>query len=404
MARSVCVLSRQRIVGETNGSSIYLLSIVKYLVANGLQVHYVCPSPSVFGRWPFLWLRPEMEAFSSYRIRGAWKFGRLVINPDLRVLLQAAVAVFDVIAARLKLPLRRFGRPASHSIFTPETLREADKRYLAKIARPLADAILCDYASLAPAIAFVGRDDARSAVVMHDLFSAHYPEVDSETEFAWLSLADLIIAIQAKEAGAVSTRLPHTQVIVAPMALTSVEQAQPGDSDQLLFVGSYTAPNIEALNWFLRKVWPLVRERRTSLRLQVAGAVCRGVSETPDGVSLLGLVDDLRPLYRQAGVVISPLRSGTGLKIKLIEALSQGKAVIATSATTFGVEELMQGAVVVADPEMAFAEGVLELAQDERRRLLMGEQGIGLVRRHFSPEACYRGIYEFLSQTKTAAP
>src|SRR5262249_40456797 len=56
---SVCLISRQRIIGKTNGSSAYILSIVEYLKANGFRIHYVSPSPSTFGRWPFMRLRAE---------------------------------------------------------------------------------------------------------------------------------------------------------------------------------------------------------------------------------------------------------------------------------------------------------------------------------------------------------
>src|SRR5262249_8954425 len=55
----ICIISRQRIVGQTNGSSAYVLSIAAYLKANGHRVHLLSPSPLTFGRWPFMRLSPE---------------------------------------------------------------------------------------------------------------------------------------------------------------------------------------------------------------------------------------------------------------------------------------------------------------------------------------------------------
>src|SRR3979409_1916241 len=68
-APSVCLISRQRITGNTNGSSVYILSIVEYLKSKGFRIHYVSPSPATFGRWPFIRLLPEMDVFDTIRIR-----------------------------------------------------------------------------------------------------------------------------------------------------------------------------------------------------------------------------------------------------------------------------------------------------------------------------------------------
>src|SRR5690606_3854767 len=116
-----------------------------------------------------------------------------------------------------------------------------------------------------------------------------------------------------------------------PMPARAEDQPSPGEDDRVLFVGSNTAPNTVGLAWFLEEVWPEVLKRRPSCRLDVAGSVERGFDARDQrGVRFLGLVDDLAPLYRRAGVVVSPLTFGSGLKIKLIEAMAQGKAVVAT--------------------------------------------------------------------------
>lgn len=71
--RNICVISRQRIVGATNGSSTYLLSLCQAIRAAGGRVHLLCPSPGTFGRWPVLRLHPEMAVFESIVIRGGVK-------------------------------------------------------------------------------------------------------------------------------------------------------------------------------------------------------------------------------------------------------------------------------------------------------------------------------------------
>ena len=76
---------------------------------------------------------------------------------------------------------------------------------------------------------------------------------------------------------------------------------------------------------------------------------------------MLGRIDDLTPLYANAAVVISPLRGGSGLKIKLIEALGQGKAIVVTTTTLQGVADVIGSAVIVADDAQEFADGIRNL-------------------------------------------
>ena len=103
----------------------------------------------------------------------------------------------------------------------------------------------------------------------------------------------------------------------------------------------------------------------------------------------LGFVEDTTSLYAEAGVVISPLRAGSGLKIKLIEALAHGKAVVATPKTLQGVEALFSQAVCLAEDPNKFASAVTELLIDRNARAALAARGLAAVHAHFSYEACY---------------
>jgi succinoglycan biosynthesis protein ExoO len=159
------------------------------------------------------------------------------------------------------------------------------------------------------------------------------------------------------------------------------------------------------LKWFLEEVWPDVRSAVPDCKLQVAGTVRDALAAPPDGVAFLGLVADLDPLYRTAGVVISPLPVGSGLKVKLIEALSRGKATVATSATLEGIETLAGDAVTVADAAGDFAGSVVRLLADRDLRERKGADALDVARRRFSPEACYAELLRYVAQPlKDVAP
>jgi len=212
-----------------------------------------------------------------------------------------------------------------------------------------------------------------------------------------LGHADAVIAIQEQEAVLVRRRLPRTPVLLAPMATTPVAAPQPGTGSEILFIGSNTSPNVDGLNWFFDDVWPSVRRLHPAARLHVVGNVAGSFRTMPEGVIMHGRVNDLRPLYAAAAVVVSPLRAGSGLKIKLIEALGHGKAIVATSTTLQGVFDLVAPAVLVADDAPDFAAAIATLLGDAALRERHGARALGVVRGHFSAAACYAPVIEFFA-------
>lgn len=401
----IALLSRQRIVGATNGSSAYVLAIAQGLRDAGYCVDFIGASPKTFGRWPLFRLKPETKAFSRYSVRGGIRVGDLMIATDPRVGVRAAFAV----GARL---LRRIGLKVSpgeaeYAQGAPAT-RE-DMLYVARLARPGSAAVLCDYCFLTPMAPYALAFDAPVLTIMHDLMSARVSEAGSanvpkevltltpEVEFGLLGQGDAVLAIQAEEAARTQAALPGRDIILVPHAVTCASSAQPGRDDRLLFVGSNTEPNIVGLTYFFNEVWPLIRAKRPSAELDVAGSVARGLAGAPPpGVRLLGVVADLSPLYRDAAVVISPLVTGSGLKIKLIEAFAAGKAVVGGSVTVQGVAGLAEEAVAIADDPQTFAAKTLSLMADPALRRRRGEAGLRIARDAFSPQAALADLLTYL--------
>jgi succinoglycan biosynthesis protein ExoO len=394
----IALLSRQRVVGAANGSSAYLLAIAQALTSAGYEVDFIGASPKIFGRWPMMRLKPETGVFASYRIHGALKFGDVLIATHPRVAFSAALAVLDRLVVKLKLPSPGWDKPAQYA--QGATATRADQVFVARAAKLNTKAIVCDYAFLTPLAPYV-LADAPVLTIMHDLMSARVSDaaheqapaevlaLTAEREFALLGLSDAVLAIQAEEAAAVRAALPDTEVIIAPHATPCVAGAQAGQDDLLLFVGSNTSPNIVGISRFFEQTWPLVRAKRPNAKLLVAGSVARALNGAPEGVSLLGVVPDLAPLYREAGVVTSPLHTGSGLKIKLIEAMAAGKAIVGTTVTTQGVADIVDGALVVEDDPARAAESIAALLGAPERRSALGAAALGVARAHFSPEACY---------------
>lgn len=401
---NVLFVSRQRITGRTNGSSVYLLDIANAVKNMGHTPHLLQPSPSLMGRWPVMRLHKDMRVFETHKIRGVFKRGNWVITKQPHVLFSAARGLLSRLANKLQIhhPWLE-DRPYPYAI--AEKWTAEDRSFLKKHSQHTADIIIADYAFQAEAIShFHG---APSAIVMHDLFHSRQPQdgesdsvaqIDQCTETELLSKADAVIAIQSAEADFIRQHLPKTQVLLTPIAIKAVTQSAPGSANTLLFVGSNTAPNVAGLRWFFTNVWPQLQSSDPSILLDVVGSVASAFhGKTPHGVCFHGVVDNLDNFYQRAGIIISPLPFGSGLKIKLVEAMAHGKAIVATSITLQGIEQICQNVVWKADTADEFLSAITALISNTTKREELAQRALETAEKHFSPEACHADLTRWIS-------
>lgn len=404
--KKIVVLVRQRIVAKSNGSSRYLLGILEHLQKSGHELHIVWPLEATFGRWPYLILSPDVTQFPNLYWRGGIRIGRYVISKNPKVYLSALLAVIDRLLLKggiIKAPITK---RAQSSLAAPVV--NDDIIFVERYVNA-ADCVLFDYVF---SVHFAGEwlNETPSLVLMHDLFfkrekdfaqqglSDNYGQISEADEMFLLGQCGGVIAIQEEEAKQVRVSLPDKLVGVAPIGVEVVGAPQAGDDDLISFVGSNAGPNVLGIKWFLDAVWPRLRSMRPDVRLEIAGSCCDVLQPEP-GVTLLGVVADLAPLYERAGVVISPLTVGSGLKVKLIEGLAAGKAMVVTPTTLQGVPELAEYVFVEQEPEL-FASAIAKFLDNRTLRLAIAAEGLAHMKANFSPEAAYGWIDNYYRTAK----
>ena len=139
----------------------------------------------------------------------------------------------------------------------------------------------------------------------------------------------------------------------------------------LIFVGSMEfAPCIDAMTYFHRAIWPLVQKAVPDVTLWIVGrnpaAEVRALEG--DGVHVTGRVEDIVPYYQQATVVVVPLRSGGGTRLKILEAMALGRPVVSTSIGYEGLDVVPGEHLLAEDQPAKFAEGVIRLLGDRELR------------------------------------
>ncbi|HUV86011.1 MAG TPA: glycosyltransferase [bacterium] len=150
-------------------------------------------------------------------------------------------------------------------------------------------------------------------------------------------------------------------------------------------------PNKDCVCYFANEIFPLIRERVPEAAFHVvgknAGPEVRALAEKP-GVVVTGTVPDLIAYIRRMEIYVCPMRLGSGMKMKIVEALSAGLPVVSTSVGADGMDLLVAGRdFVVADGPAPFAAAVVELLKDEGSRRRFGRSGRTAVKKAYTWDA-----------------
>jgi glycosyltransferase involved in cell wall biosynthesis len=223
---------------------------------------------------------------------------------------------------------------------------------------------------------------AKAYYLMQWLFWVRY-------ESRWFPLFGKVLTVTRQDAAALKMVIPDLDVYDEAIAVDIEPHpvVPQGTARRIGFLASFGhQPNVDAALYFAEDVFPLVKERIPDAEFVVAGrnppsSLLEG---TNTGISCLGFVEDVPTFYGGVDVVVAPIRFGGGIKIKVLEAMACGKAVVTTSIGAEGIAEADEGALVVADHPAEFAGAVVALLEDETRRKVLGERARQLIERRFS--------------------
>ncbi|MCD6553485.1 MAG: glycosyltransferase [Anaerolineae bacterium] len=198
---------------------------------------------------------------------------------------------------------------------------------------------------------------------------------------------DCTVVVSQADAVALHALDPALPLVVVPNGVDVAHYASytPGANDpvlppnSLVFTGKMDfRPNVDAVLWFVESVLPLVQQQVPDVRFYVVGQSplprVRALAANP-AVIVTGRVPDVRPYIAGAAVYVVPLRIGGGSRLKILEALAMGRAVVSTSLGCEGYPLVADRELVVADEPTDFAREVIALLRDPARRAELGAAG-----------------------------
>jgi len=201
-----------------------------------------------------------------------------------------------------------------------------------------------------------------------------------------------VIAVSHHDRDLMSRWTDSSRISVVPTGV-DVTQYRP-DPDQnfaspiVIFVGAMDwDPNVDAMEYFCKKVWPLILRQVPGARLRIVGKnpKRRVGALASESIEVMGRVESVADQLRQAAVVVVPLRIGGGTRLKIYEAMAAGRAVVSTSIGAEGLDVQDGSDIVLADSEEAFSRAVIMLLQDPALRVRFERAAAEAARRYDWP-------------------
>ena len=184
-----------------------------------------------------------------------------------------------------------------------------------------------------------------------------------------------------------SQNLGLKNVEVIPNSATLQDFQETVQQPTLLFIGSYGyLPNIEAANYLIEEVFPKVKQKIPNAKLIIAGGPPEQIpayQSNPQDVEFTGFVDDLTALYARSRVICCPVFSGSGTRVKLLEAGAYGKPIVSTTLGAEGIGLVDRRSFLEYNTAESFAQGCIELLQNDTLCRSLGINAHMLIQRQY---------------------
>jgi polysaccharide biosynthesis protein PslH len=191
---------------------------------------------------------------------------------------------------------------------------------------------------------------------------------------AW-KRADACGALSEVDANFIRQAIPNKTVFLIPDGGDHIAQRpisfSRSDSQSIVYVGNFDyAPSEDGAMFLLTHIWPLVSDRHPEVTLRIVGnqpsKQMKSSAARFTNVEITGWVDRVEPYLDEATIAVVPLRIGGGVKVKTLEAMRRGCAIVSTSIGVEGID-VGNGAIICDDP-VTFGNKVILLLEDNARR------------------------------------
>jgi len=217
-----------------------------------------------------------------------------------------------------------------------------------------------------------------------------------------LAKCDVVMAISKEDEKAIKQCSPSTKTIVIPAGMDIDDTFKDNSSNHdLFFIGSFDwQPNLQGIEWFFENVWSDVKKHFPTLQFVIAGKkMLPSITNLKgDNVVIAGEVPDAKQFILDHGIMIVPLVSGSGIRIKIVEAMALGKTIIATTIAAEGLGLTDGENILIANNADEFVKHIGKCLNDVPFRKRIGENAHRFALEHFQNKRIFEKLTAYYRQ------
>lgn len=223
-----------------------------------------------------------------------------------------------------------------------------------------------------------------------------------EYEIDQLNKPDCIVSISPVDAELFKTLGCKVPIEVCPASVSSTLINKPfylnNKYTSIFFIGSLDSmPNIEGLYWFLHNVWPLIHKKHPGLKFYVAGRNMpyNLLNENHPNVVFMGEIDDAYKFMESNSIMVVPLRSGSGVRVKILEGMAIGKTIISTTIGAQGIHCRNEKEILIANNPEAFLKYITKCLEDRDFYTNIGINAKEFIAMHYESSEVAKQLLDF---------
>jgi GT2 family glycosyltransferase/glycosyltransferase involved in cell wall biosynthesis len=245
--------------------------------------------------------------------------------------------------------------------------------------------------------------ERRMAELANDTKLAKIAEQTRLKELAVAKACDITLVVSPYEVEVLAAELPELKVKV----LTNIHQiygCRKGFKERkdIMFIGGYQhTPNVDAVQWFVKDIFPLIEKELPDLKFHIIGSKApkhiQALANSNDNIIYQGFIEDIEPVMDDIRIAVAPLRYGAGVKGKVNMSMSYGQPVVGTKVAVEGMFTVDEKDCLMAETSQEFAQQVIRLYQDEKLWNQISKGGLANVQNYFSFESAKKAIENILN-------
>ncbi len=231
------------------------------------------------------------------------------------------------------------------------------------------------------------RLSSETTSVFKSWYLKHLAKRLKSFELKYLTYFDSVVTISTADENKLAPFCTGYLLTIPPGINMLNSDENISESQWLYHIGSMEwQPNREAMQWFVEKIMPLVVDKNKEVKFFMAGKQMPTYyfNYQTEQIQIIGEVPDLQYFIKDKGILVVPLRSGSGIRIKTIEAMAAGKAVVTTTIGLQGLDLVNGEHCLVADTEQQFCDAILKLQTNSEYKKQLAENARNYVNKNYN--------------------